>query len=537
MATAILLALAGFLAIIGSLLGLWRGFARQTVRFVTVILAVFLSIVTTRWLERLLLGYLSDMSGDELVDMLDSIGLSITGSDYEILIGNVDPAALSYVIAVPLALIVAPIVFVFIFALFKLLMLIVHKIACAVCGFSRRPKGGWLSRMLGAVVGAAQGVVVAIVVTVPVVGLLTTAGDVVDTLEAEAADASVARSVIELYDDYVAEYAEDPTVNTFSTLGGKFIYTRFTSVEIEGTEYEIVEELSAPAAKILSGASDMQGFVWTSPTAKAKHGLTVIIRAVDESGYVKTVMIDVVRTMTDTYNEGGIKLEAEELLKEMVDSCFAVIGSINEESFSTDAMTVIDAYFILGREGALDSFNTGELDSVRGALTATYVPHELDPKTECDYGYESVTVLTKVIEILESNQHTKALITSLSKISISALASSFGSELNMEESYEIVKSGVDATLRIQKEGKDEETYKAEVRASLEETLANADIVFEEDEQYILDNMTDYVNDHYEELAKPDENGNPTISDDEINKVILSYYESYLNGEFDEEPQP
>ena len=516
---------------------MWRGFARQTVRFVTVILAAFLAIVTTRGLERLLLNTLSDMTGDELVDMLDSIGLGITGGEYEIMIRNIDPSTVGYIIAIPLALIVAPIVFVFVFSFFKALMLIIHKIACAICGFSRRPKGGWLSRMLGAIVGAVQGIVVAIIVTVPVVGLLTTAGDLVDTLEEEAPDASIALSAIELYDDYVAEYSEDPTVNIFSTLGGKFVYTRFTTVEIDDTDYDIIEDLSAPAAKIISGASDMNDFVWTSPTGKAKGGLIVIVRAIDESGYVKTVMLDVVRTVVDTYKDGGIKIEAEELLQEMVDSCFTVIGSIEDETFSDDAITVIDAYFILGREGALDSFNTGELEAVRGALTATYVPHELDPKTECDTKAEGVTVLTKVIEILESNQHTKPLITSLSKISISALASSFGSELNIEESYEIVKSGVDTTLRIQKEGKDEATYKAEVRASLEETLANADIVFEEDEQYILDNMADYVNNNYEELAKPDADGNPTITDDEINKVILSYYESYLNGEFDEEPQP
>ena len=534
--TIVLGAFAGFLALIGALIGRSRGLARQCVRFVTVILAIVNAILLTKWLEKVLLSKISSMSGDSLVDTLDGFGLGIKGSEYEILLRNVDPSTLSYIIAIPLALVIAPLVFVLLFAIIKLLMIILHKIFCAICGFSKRPLGGWVSRLLGAILGAVQGALVAVVVTVPVIGLLTTSSELVETLEDKAPGESATVTLREYYDDYAAPFAEDPAVNAYSTLGGKFLYNQFTTVEIEDEEYDIIGEISAPAAKIVSATGNLENFDWTKPTNANKRGLTLIITAVDESGYVKTIVLDVVRTVVDTYNEGGLTFNADDLLVEMIDSCFSVVASISSDSFSSDMATIIDAYIILGREGALESFNTGEIESVREALTATYISHELDPKTPCDYKPGGTTVLTKVVEILESNEHTKALISSLSKISISALASSFGSNLSTEEAYTIVKSGVDATLRITRADKDEEVYKAEVRASLEQTLANADIVFEEEQQYILDNMTDYVNENYDELAKPDANGNPTVSDDEINKVILSYYESYMNGDFDEEAQ-
>ena len=139
-ATIVLGAFAGLLALIGALVGRSRGLARQCVRFATVILSIVNAILLTKWLEKILLDKISSMSGDSLVDTLDGFGLGIKGSEYEILLRNVEPSTLSYIIAIPLALVIAPLVFVLLFAIIKLLMIILHKIFCAICGFSRSKK-------------------------------------------------------------------------------------------------------------------------------------------------------------------------------------------------------------------------------------------------------------------------------------------------------------------------------------------------------------------------------------------------------------
>ena len=142
-------------------------------------------------------------------------------------------------------------------------------------------------------------------------------------------------------------------------------------------------------------------------------------------------------------------------------------------------------------------------------------------------------MLKKVTEILNENSHTRPLVTALSRISVSVLAQSFGSELDTEVIYDTVKSGLTSTLQISKEGKTEDEYKAEVKESLNTALKGVEIELDDG---VLDEMANYVNDNYETLADIDGNGDG-VTDDEINEVILSYYDAYIaaGGSTDELP--
>ena len=520
-------------ALFGALNGYSRGWKKQTVRIVTVAISVILALVLTNVVGGIVFDSLSTMTAEEILDKLSNIGINLFESDINSVLTTVTPQTVAYIIAIPSALVIMPLLFVILFELIKLVMLIPYAIICKKMHLKKK-KCTKKQKLFGGLLGAIQGFAIAVILSMPFVGILSTADDILTKAMDEAKTDDEKNAIIELYDKNLAEYTADPVVKLLGTLGANGLYGTFSTVEISGEEYNVIDEISAPAAKIVAAASHFEEFDWKNPTSKNKEGITLTINAVDTSAYLRRIFVDLLDSAATSYKNGDINIEAESHLKEIIDSSFNVIDGMDESNFKTDLEIILDAYFILGRSGVLSAFETSDLDSMRSALTASYTPHELDPYTKSDSSEKNVTIVKKVVEIFNTDSNTKQLVSSISKISVSALASSFNSELSGDEVYETVKSGITETLNITKEDKDEQAYKAEVRASIDTALKNADIVFEENDAYILDNMANYVYDNYDELIKTDDNGNRLVSDDEINDIILSYYDAYLNGEFDTE---
>lgn len=516
--TTFLLIFMGVLMLIGALKGRSRGIGRQSIRVITVVAAVIISLVITNMLSSTLYETFANMTPDEFANSLASSGMDISG--FEAIVSNVSPATINYIMAIPLSLIIMPIVFVICFEIIKTLLLIVHAILAGVCGFSKK-RNSWLTRLLGAILGAIQGVACAVIVSMPIVGLVATADDVVMQMKEEMPDAEITQTVSDYYDNQFTSVSHDPMVTFFGNVGGKALYNQFTVVDINGEKFDIPKEVATPIIHIAAALPKLDGFDWKNLTAESKEGIFIIVDAVDESNYFKRITLDVLDVAVSAYDDGAFAVEADSTLVEVVDAAFAVLGNIDEKSFATDVKTVFDAYAILGRGGALESFETGELEAVRDALISDYEYHDGDPVTASDSSGETVTVLKKVTEILNSNSHTAPLITALSRISVAVLAQNFGTDLPVDEIYATVSEGLTGTLQISKDGKSEDEYKAEVKESLDTALKNVEIELEDN---VLDNMTDYINENYETLSS--ELGTE-VSEEKINDVILSYYEAYL----------
>ncbi len=515
-----LLIFMGVLMLIGALKGRSRGIGRQAIRTITVIVAVVLSLIITNGLSNFIYETFSSMTPDEFANSLISVGVDISG--FEEIVYNISPNTINYIMAIPLALLIMPIVFVICFEILKGLLLIVHAILSGVCGFSKK-RNNALTRLLGAILGAIQGVACAVIVSMPIVGLVSMADSVVLQLKEEAPDEEVTKTVSEFYDNEFSHISHDPMVTFFGNVGGKALYNSFTVVNIDGDEYDIQKEVAAPIVHIAAALPKLEEFDWKNLSAESKDGVYIIVDSIDESNYFKKITLDVLGVAVNAYEDGAFEVEADAMLVEVVDAAFTVLGTIDEESFDTDIKTIFDAYAILGREGALEAFETGELEEVRTALTSDYEYCNGDPITASDSLDTKTTVLKKVTEILNKNPHTTPLVTALSRISVAVLAQNFGTDLPVDEIYDTVKGGLTTTLQISKDGKTEEEYKEEVKASIDEALKGVEIELEDD---VLSNMADYVNENYETLADVDGSGDG-ITDEEINEVILSYYDAYL----------
>ncbi|MBQ4070826.1 MAG: hypothetical protein IJD51_00225 [Clostridia bacterium] len=527
--TIILLSFTGLLGLIGAILGCVRGIGRQAIRTATVLVSAVLAVVFSLVASNAVLDRINEKTPEEIMGIIERAGVRIQGTDYEGLVRDIDPTTISSVFAIPLALIIIPIVFVILFLLLKLIMIIVHKIISNICGFTKA-RNSYLTRALGALLGAVQGVGVALIVVAPVSGACALISDTVTEIRAYEDEEYGASEIVSFYDENMARYVDDPVVKLMGNLGGKFIYRQLTTVELREEKHNINDEMRETACAVSISCTKLGGMDPTLPMAKNKEGLVELVEVMGKTPFAKALMLDLLEGLSDAHNSGAFVLTEDELLAEATDAAFEVMGNITEDSFEADLNAILDAYYILGREGALTAFTGGELETVRNSLIKTYVPHELDPKTPSDDLPGDVSVLKKVTEILGTNEHTQPIVTALSKISLSVLATNLGSDLPVDEIYENVKDGLTTTLSISKDGKTEDEYKSEVRASIDNALKSSDIDFREDEQYILDNMADYVWDNYDQLVTTDENGEPAVSDEQINEVILSYYDAYLAGE-------
>lgn len=519
--TSILLIIMATLMLIGALKGMSRGVGRQAVRTVTVILSVVIALGITSGVGDLFYSSLSSMTPEQFVETLEGAGVQVIGTDLEPILSNVSPETISYILAIPLSLIILPVIFVLVFIVIKLLMLIVHALLSGIFGLSKK-KNNFLTRLLGAILGAIQGVACAVIITMPIVGIANTTTDVVNDLKENSENEEVVQLADELHTS-LAIVTDSGMVDFFGSVGGNALYNQFTTVTIEENTFNIPDEVAEPIVQIIGASDKLAEFDWKNLSKEAKDGIFIIVDAIDNSTYFKKITLDVLELATDAYFDGALNMEADALLVEVVDSAFSVIGSIDENSFKTDIMTIFDTYAILGREGALSAFETGQLEEVRSVLTSEYEYVDGDPITSSNGSDAKVTVLKKVTEILNENSHTRPLVTALSRISVSVLAQSFGSELDTEVIYSTVKTGLTSTLQISKEGKSEDEYKAEVKESLNTALKDVEIELDDD---VLDEMANYVNENYDTLADIDGNGDG-VTDDEINEVILSYYDAYI----------
>ena len=122
------------LALFGALAGLWRGFLRQTVRTTTIVI----SLVASYALLSIGYGYFDRfLDGKTMADVEGWLRSSrIITPDVDLSwIYNFDVHTAELILKLPLSLVLMPIIFVACFVVISFVMVIAHKIVCAVCGF------------------------------------------------------------------------------------------------------------------------------------------------------------------------------------------------------------------------------------------------------------------------------------------------------------------------------------------------------------------------------------------------------------------
>ena len=528
--TVVMLALMGLLVLIGALKGTSRGFSRQFVRFVTIIISIVICIYLSRLAANVIMVRLGEMTTGELFDMLANYGLDLRENQIASILGYLETETLNYVVAIPLALVVVPVLFTLSFVLVSALMLIVHAVLSGVFGFFKNRNNG-ITRLGGAMLGAVQGLLVAIVLTVPIVGLCTTMTNAINTMRLEETDPSLSlpaaeqipgeniysdsaldegnndsiTSAINAYDQNLKEYVEDPTIVFAGKFGGKFLYDTLSTVKVNDTKYKMTETISEPLVKIYPQISNLKEYEWKSPTSEQQESIRNIIDALGDSQYTSSLVTDLLSATGSAYKDGALPLELPSPLNEMVGSMIDSLCYMEYNELDGTLNALADAYFLLTNENVLTALE--ENPQLAAEL--------LGKKDE-----NGKTVINRLTTILSNNNRTSNIVDSIAKISITMMTDSLEIPGDAVEVYENVKQGVVDILELNKEDfATTEEYVATIQENLDTTLAENGIELEDE---VLNTMATYVSDNYSEIPDVSE-----ITDAEINDVIFSYYEAYL----------
>ena len=101
-----------------------------------------------------------------------------------------------------------------------------------------------------------------------------------------------------------------------------------------------------------------------------------------------------------------------------------------------------------------------------------------------------------------------------------------GGDVDITKVYNDVKTSVNAITQVDR-AQGEEIYVAEVTDILSTALTQNNVDIEAD---IIDDMAQYIYDNPDTISVGDEDDDGELSDEEMNNLILSYYDVYLEYE-------
>ena len=475
--------------------GLRRGLFRQLSHTVFMLVSAAASFFITKSFVATLFGDLANMTVEEILAAAEGSGATLS-EDVSGLIASFDAETLQHILALPISLLVAPVMFAL---LFIVINLIGKLISFIICKIARVPKGhGVLSRLLGLAIGAAEGALVAAIVLLPISGITTSLDSAMDTLRADEASTEI----VAAYDEVMAPVAECPIFPLINSVGGDAILTSLATVDIDGEAADLRGELSV-GVKLYAEGMKLEGVDFKALTADDKSAIEGLIGVVNGSDYLTALTSGLFRGIAFSADEGYINVGAEPPFDKLIDTLFDVFKTSSKDNLAADLDTIKEVLYILSDDGVLLALESEEEGAIEDALASEDV--------------DGNTAIRRLIAIINENEHTRPLVATLTEISVAILCEDLGVDGDTAELYENVKAGVEDVLSIKSDDyANDDEYVEAISASLNETLTANNIELKPE---IIDTMADYIKDNHKDLEN--------ITDEEINDVLLSYYDAYL----------
>ncbi len=486
------------LAALGELFsGLRRGVAKQLLHAIFTAVSLFISFLITEALIKELHTLFESYTLSDMLRGIESVipSIKLDSSVHEVL-AAINPHLAELILTLPIATVLAPVAFLIIFAVVTIVARIIFWIVSKIV-----PRGeGIVSRVLGMAVGLCEGVLVASLTLLPFAAISDSVGVAAEKLAQSDAEN---KELTAFYEDYAAPMKATPLFSLTYALGGEIMLDEFAKVDVGYGEIDMREELGC-AVDIISSLTSLKDVNWASLTPEQKNSVVHMIDSIRSSEYFTDVFAGVfvtVANITDNIEVG----EEGELLSSLYSDMLTVFKTSTKQTVSNDLLTFKNMYFMLHDENILSAYNgEGGPEDVLDALIATD-----------DAGD---TVISRLIGILSDNPRTSPLVTTLTKLSVSIMAQSLGLGEEAAEVYENVKDGINGILSINHEDyATPDEYKEAVADTLNATLSEQGINLDSE---IIDGMADFVEKNFKEHDE--------LSDEDINKIILSYYDAFVS---------
>lgn len=475
-----------------ALLGLNRGIIRQSVRIVTTVIAFAIAFtVANSYNGEIIAAFDSIGSMQELVYALKSepeFAELITPKIESILV-SLDTSIIGYSFSV-FGGIISTLAFTTIFVLANIVLKLAYAIVSLILKLAGRPSP--TSKIIGAVMAAAEGAVVAALILLPVANIAGIVGDtyaLIEQSECEGKDEIMAE-----YEVTTAAFTEDGILSMIESVGGRAMLDKFSTFEIDGETRNHREDLVLIFKILILDLSEISETDWKSLDTGDKAAIESIIDTIDKSKYLNKVGVTLFHAMHAAAESGTQLIEVEAPLDKLMNAVLAVLGQTSEETFDEDLNTLKEIYFILSDAGVLVDMANGE------NLTDAFIARDKDGET----------AINKILEVIERNPRTKPLINEIAKISVSLLSSKVEIDGDIEEMYENLREDMGSVLAV--DPSDKEALSNELGTVLYDNGINLD-------KGVIDNMADYISENHSEVS--------SLTEEDLDYLILNYYDAYL----------
>lgn len=517
----VLIAYAAVFVLFGALLGFKRGAAKSGLRLLTVAVAAVLSFFVARYVGDYVLGALDGNSLDSVLSSFN-IDISSMSDEAQEIITSLDPSVVSHIVAIPLFLLIVPVIFVVLFFVAKLVLWIVFAILAAILGMSKKHKG-FGSRLVGTLLGAVQGAAIVVITLLPLAGIISLAGEVKAPLTVDNVDEASKDGINEFYDNlFIDELSEHPVFKAVSTCCGDIVYRSLSKVELDNTDY-YMKDLAIKAAQISADIMSLSDMDAAHPEYKRDDISALIDHAtkVDSSNqdakYTAVLLSSAISSFAKVAEDNiDEMMPMEEPYRTFVVDTLRIFETSNQDNINADLKTIADVYFMLGEYNVLYELQNGTSESLLDALIAPV---------------GDTIVINKCIDLLNTYPRTQPIVNSLASISIAIMCQQMDMDEDVQVIYENVKDGVNDILKLDKNDfETTEEYKAAVKTDLNATLIENGIELDDD---VLDGMTDYIAENFDDVEE--------ITDADVSQAILSYYDAYAkameDGKLDKDELP
>ena len=484
------------LALISAIKGFINGLAREVVRVITIVLAVIISLVAVSISSEWIMGL---FSGETMEGVISWVGnLMPAFADW---LSGLDADVIRYIAAIPIAMIILPVVFSASFIVINLIMMIPHFIICMIFGF-KADNNTILTRLGGLLLGAIEAIFVTVIIATPLIGFANTFGTAIEEIRAEETKTEAEENLINIYDEFVKGAVDNPIIKITGALGGNAIYSFVTTVKVDDQSIAMTEQIR-PALQIYGDSSRLADMDWQHLTEEQKSALGAIVDTVDESPYFTLIFANTASAVSSILGSGELADSLEEPLATIFRDLFSVLDGITEETLNEDVKTFLNLWFLFSDEGVFEVITT-DAENTMNVLSRKDASGN--------------TVISRAVSILETNPRTSHIVPSLIQISISVMKDSIGLDEEVVQVYENIKTGLNDTLTKMKEAPADQKQ-AVVTESIDEILVSNGIELDDE---IVDVMAEHVVENFGDLE--------AITDADVADVLLKYYEKYQSGE-------
>ena len=370
-------------ATLGLLFGLLRGFKRSIVTIIGTTTSAVLAFILAKPLTRLI--------ARTALDSFDWKSM-ITGIE-DVL--EASPTLEEFIGVLP-TVIIAPMVFIVLFVIIKLIM----KIPCGIISLRMGEKSD--RRALGMPIGAVQGIISSLVIVFVITGFISTADNVFEAVKKDTSSSTVEiRNTIEDVDVVIEAAKKDPIARVLCRKASEkselstsvnFVFSDLTTSKLRNDKFKLNEELVNiidMATSITPIISNTDISTWSDSEIEA---LDTFALKMDRSVLLKNIGTDLISGACTKWSNGetfmGIERpKADEMMDPMI---LAVLDAFKETTTDTiydDFKTVIDLLGTFNKYDVFSKLSGGNTDNLMSLFSGDMIKDTLTVLNSNPHGH------------------------------------------------------------------------------------------------------------------------------------------------------